>query len=79
MIRYLLSIINSSRHFHLIDNLGYYFLAGYVGCLCLVGQTNTMTQHVVSYGTHILRNHIAATLDEGLGTGCLGQVDAGTW
>ena len=38
-----------------------------------------MAEHVVSHGTHILRNHIAAVLDEGISPGCLGKRDAGTW
>lgn len=38
-----------------------------------------MAQNVVSDGTHILGHHIAAMLDESIGTGGLGQIDAGTW
>ena len=37
-----------------------------------------MTEHIVSHSTHILRHHIATTLDESVGTGSLGQIDAGT-
>ena len=37
-----------------------------------------MTQHIMSHRTHILRNHVATTLDEGESTGSLCQIDAGT-
>ena len=71
--------MHSSRYFYLIDNLGDNLLAGDVRCLSLVGQSDTMAKHIMSNGTHIFRHHIAATLDECVGTGSLGQVDAGTW
>ena len=38
-----------------------------------------MAQHVVSHSTHILRNHVATTLNEGVSPCCLGQIDRGTW
>ena len=37
-----------------------------------------MAHHVVNNGTYVLRHYIAAMLDEGIGTGCLGKTDTCT-
>ena len=72
------SSLTESRHFHLINDAAYDFLACYIACLSLVRKADTMAHYVVGYSSYILRNHIAAMLDKRIGSGSLGKRDAGT-
>ena len=55
---------NRSGYFNLVDNLADDFLGGDVVGFRLVGQADTMAQHIMSHGTDIFGYHISATLDE---------------
>ena len=77
IVHYQLSFTNSSRHLNLIDNLTDDFLADHIICLSLIGQAYAVAKHVVSNGTYVLGNDIAAMLDEGIRPTGQGQIDAG--
>ena len=72
------SSLTESRHFHLINDAAYDFLACHIACLSLVRKADTVAHYVMSHSSYILWNHIAAMLDKRIGSGCLGKRDAGT-
>ena len=63
-----LSIVNCQflGYLYLIQNLADDLLRSEVACFSLIRETDTVAQHIVSHGTHILGHHIATTLEEGI-------------
>ena len=66
-------------HFHLIEYLADDFFCCDVACLCLVGESYAMTHDILSYGSHVFGDDIAAVFDEGIRTGRESKIDGGTW
>ena len=57
----------SSGYFDFVEYAGDDFVGGDVLSLSLVGETDTVAEHVVGNGAYIFGHHIAASVDKGVG------------
>ena len=64
-----------SRHLDLVEDIGDDIVSGDIVGLSLVRESDTMTHHVVTYGSDILRDDIATSLDERISPGSLRERD----
>ena len=71
----MLRICPSSRNFYVIENLFDNIFTGLFLRLCLIGDNHPVAQHIGCNGFDVLGRHIAATGQQGIGPGCIGQID----
>jgi hypothetical protein len=51
-------------NFYSVDDFRDDLVCGHILCLCLVSQTDTVTENLIAHRTYVLRNDIASSLDE---------------